>query len=104
MRWRSTQWRLSPTMRNDLDAEPSHPPPSFNRIHYFALQTLVVLRHEKTPKGRIYVQLLGVSSFLHRQSALGNWRPSYGPAPRPIKPQNRHVADTEPAISALPAL
>ncbi|WP_220091879.1 hypothetical protein, partial [Burkholderia pseudomallei] len=31
-------------------------------LHHFKLEPLVVFRHEKTPKGQIYVQLLGFSS------------------------------------------
>ncbi|WP_234711582.1 hypothetical protein, partial [Burkholderia pseudomallei] len=33
-------------------------------LHHFKLEPLVVFRHEKTPKGQIYVQLLGFSSGL----------------------------------------
>ncbi|WP_259659320.1 hypothetical protein, partial [Burkholderia pseudomallei] len=42
--------------------------------HHFKLEPLVVFRHEKTPKGQIYVQLLGFSSAAPVFLAGAVWR------------------------------
>ncbi|WP_221046765.1 hypothetical protein, partial [Burkholderia pseudomallei] len=51
--------------------------------HHFKLEPLVVFRHEKTPKGQIYVQLLGFSSrgarFSFRHAADEGTKPCATP-------------------------
>ncbi|WP_219728919.1 hypothetical protein, partial [Burkholderia pseudomallei] len=43
-------------------------------LHHFKLEPLVVFRHEKTPKGQIYVQLLGFSSVMPASISLSQRR------------------------------
>ncbi|WP_221078016.1 hypothetical protein, partial [Burkholderia pseudomallei] len=71
---------------------------------HFKLEPLVVFRHEKTPKGQIYVQLLGFSS-VPRGAARFSFRHAAdeGTKPCATPPRSRRIEAVRDGTAAVAA-